>query len=126
MEELENLDGVETALLLIDSGAGTVTPYGVVYDNGMRLEQLYNGRQFPEYLYDNSNLGLKIMPAEGQKPELLWLPASEQQIRRTLLRAGVRDAGTAQYTIPRNTSVSPMGTCVILSRDAGRRQRERL
>lgn len=99
MEELENLDGVETALLLIDSGAGTVTPYGVVYDNGMRLEQLYNGRQFPEYLYDNSNLGLKIMPAEGQKPELLWLPASEQQIRRTLLRAGVRDAGTAQYTI---------------------------
>lgn len=99
MEELENLDGVETALLLIDSGAGTVTPYGVVYDNGMRLEQLYNGRQFPEYLYDNSNLGLKIMPAEGQKPELLWLPASEQQIRRTLLRAGVRDASTAQYTI---------------------------
>ena len=32
VEELENLDGVETALLLIDSGVGTVTPYGVVYD----------------------------------------------------------------------------------------------
>ena len=31
MEALENLDGVETALLLIDRGAGTVTPYGVVY-----------------------------------------------------------------------------------------------
>ena len=31
VEELENLDGVETALLLIDSGVGTVTPYGVVY-----------------------------------------------------------------------------------------------
>ena len=99
VEELENLDGVETALLLIDSGVGTVTPYGVVYDNGMRLEQLYNGRQFPEYLYDNSNLGLKIVPAEGQKSELLWLPASEQQIRRTLLRAGVRDADTAEYVI---------------------------
>ena len=99
VEELENLDGVETALLLIDSGVGTVTPYGVVYDNCMRLEQLYNGRQFPEYLYDNSKLGLKIVPAEGQKSELLWLPASEQQIRRTLLRAGVRDADTAEYVI---------------------------
>jgi len=99
MEALENLDGVETALLLIDRGAGTVTPYGVVYDNCMRLEQLYNGRQFPEYLYDNSKLGLKIVPAEGQKSELLWLPASEQQIRRTLLRAGVRDADTAEYVI---------------------------
>ena len=99
VEELENLDGVETALLLIDSGVGPVTPYGVVYDNCMRLEQLYNGRQFPEYLYDNSKLGLKIVPAEVQKSEQLWLPASEQQIRRTLLRAGVRDADTAEYVI---------------------------
>ena len=48
-EELENLDGYETALLLIDSGAGQVTPYGVVYSNGMRLEQLYDGRHFPCY-----------------------------------------------------------------------------
>jgi len=28
-KDLENLDGHETALLLIDSGAGVVTPYGV-------------------------------------------------------------------------------------------------
>lgn len=32
-EELENLDGYETALLLIEGGGGTITPYGVVYDN---------------------------------------------------------------------------------------------
>ena len=43
-QELENLDGAETARLLIDSGAGEVTPYGVVYDNGMKLEQLYDGK----------------------------------------------------------------------------------
>ena len=36
-EELADLDGHETALLLIDSGAGTVTPYGVDYYNGMKL-----------------------------------------------------------------------------------------
>ena len=30
-EELDNLDGYETALLLIDEGDGVVTPYGVVY-----------------------------------------------------------------------------------------------
>ncbi len=49
-EELENLDGAETALLLIDSGGEAVTPYGVVYSNGMVLEALYNGHQFPAYL----------------------------------------------------------------------------
>lgn len=69
------------------------------YDNSMKLEPLYNGRQFPEYLYDNSSMGLKIVPAENQAPELLWLPASEQQIRRTLLRAGWQDPDHADYTI---------------------------
>lgn len=98
-EDLEALDGTETAYLLIDSEAGTVTPYGVVYDNGMKLEPIYNGRQFPEYLYDNSGMGLKIVPAENQAPELLWLPASEQQIRRTLLRTGWQDPDHADYTI---------------------------
>ena len=53
MEELENLDGVETAFLLIDGGGEVVTPYGVVYDNGMKLEHVYNGRQLPAYLYDS-------------------------------------------------------------------------
>ena len=35
------LDGKGTARQLIESGSGTVTPYGVVYDNGMKLEQVY-------------------------------------------------------------------------------------
>ena len=52
-EELENLDGYETALLLIEGGGGTITPYGVVYDNGMKLSQLYDGRHFPEYFYES-------------------------------------------------------------------------
>ena len=33
--ELDALDGEGTARQLIESGSGTVTPYGVVYDNGM-------------------------------------------------------------------------------------------
>ena len=50
--ELEALDGEETARQLIASGSGTVTPYGVVYDNGMRLEQVYGGQFFPCYYYE--------------------------------------------------------------------------
>ena len=99
VDELNKLDGKGTARQLIENGGGTITPYGVVYDNGMKLEPLYNGRQFPEYLYDNSGMGLKIVPAENQAPELLWLPASEQQIRRTLLRTGWQDPDHADYTI---------------------------
>ncbi|MCX4372772.1 MAG: hypothetical protein OSJ58_13290 [Dysosmobacter sp.] len=64
-EELENLDGAETALLLIDSGGEAVTPYGVVYSNGIVLEELYNGHQFPAYLYDNPLMVLEITPNRG-------------------------------------------------------------
>ena len=48
-EELDALDGEATARRLIESGSGTITPYGVVYDNGMKLEQVYDGRFFPCY-----------------------------------------------------------------------------
>ena len=40
-DELNKLDGEETARRLIESGSGTITPYGVVYDNGMKLGQVY-------------------------------------------------------------------------------------
>ena len=36
VDELNALDGKGTARQLIESGSGTITPYGVVYDNGMK------------------------------------------------------------------------------------------
>ena len=103
MKELENPDGAKTAFLLIDGGGETVTPYGVVYDNGMKLEPVYNGHQFPAYLYDHRLLVLEITPkrglAEGKNPEYLYLPASEHQIERTLLRVGVTSRHDVQVRL---------------------------
>lgn len=103
IDELENLDGVETALLLIDGGGKVVTTYGVVYDNGMVLEQVYNGYQFPAYLYDSHLMVLEITPEqglpEGKNPEYLYLPASEHQIERTLLRVHVDTASNARLRL---------------------------
>lgn len=92
-KDYDRVDGRAVALELIRSGSGTVTPYGVVYDNGMVLEPVYNGHQLPAYLYDRSPIMLQVTPkqglAEGEKPEYLYLPATERQIERTLLRIGV-------------------------------------
>ena len=52
VDGLNALDGKETARQLIESDSGTITPYGVVYDNGMKLEQIYDGRFFPCYYYE--------------------------------------------------------------------------
>ena len=55
MEELERLDARKTALdLILNDTSGQITPYGVVYDNGTMLEQVYDGRHFPDFYYKNS------------------------------------------------------------------------
>lgn len=93
MDQYQAIDGKAEALRLIQGGGGTITPYGVVYDNGMVLEQHYNGHQFPAYPYDSSLMVLEVTPQQGlaerKNPEYLYLPASAQQIERTLLRIGV-------------------------------------
>ena len=94
-QELEDLDGYETALLLIDSGAGTVTRYGVVYDNGMRLEQLYDGKHLPDYHYEPDLLTVALTSMQEPKntEHVIWLylPAAKGQIERAMRRSGIQD-----------------------------------
>ena len=97
-EELDDLDGYETALLLIDGGDGVVTPYGVVYDNGMKLAQLYDGRHFPQYFYEPPLLMLTAQESMGAPKTWLYLPAPDSQIRRSILRAGISDPSDMRLT----------------------------
>ena len=86
-EELDHLDGLETAFLLIDSGG---TPYGVLYENGMRMEALYQGGPFPAYLDRVYDLELIVSPHQGPtKTTHLYLPASSAWIQRMLQRGGI-------------------------------------
>ena len=74
-DELNALDGEGTARQLIESGSGTVTPYGVVYDNGMKLEQVYDGRVFPCYYYEPNVITVAVTSkAEPEDTEhITWL-----------------------------------------------------
>ena len=94
-QELEDLDGEETAILLIDGGGGTITRYGVVYDNGMKLEQHYDGTHFPGYFYEQNVLAVVIAPKSDAEnsSNLTWiyLPCSKLQIEHALQRSGIAD-----------------------------------
>ena len=100
-QELEDLDGAETARLLIDSGAGEVTPYGVVYDNGMKLEQYYDGQHFPAYLYEPCMLmiGLtyRLEPEDTKNITWLYLPAAKGQLERAMVRSGITDPADMRF-----------------------------
>ncbi len=102
-EELENLDGEETARLLIDSGTGVVTPYGVVYDNGMELEPLYRGGPFPPYLYDVHPLVLEAIPLsepeDTKNVTLLCLPMTDRQLEHVLSRGKTGDVEQVRFKV---------------------------
>ena len=92
-EELDALDGEATARQLIESGSGMITPYGVVYDNGMKLEQVYDGQFFPCYYYEPNAITVAVTaksePEDTEHITWLYLPMAQEEIDRTLQRAGI-------------------------------------
>ena len=95
VDELNALDGKGTARQLIESGSGTITPYGVVYDNGMKLEQVYDGRFFPCYYYEPNAITVAVTtksePEDTEHITWLFLPMVQEEIDRALLRGGITD-----------------------------------
>ena len=103
VDELNALDDKGTARQLIESGSGTVTPYGVVYDNGMKLEQIYDGRFFPCYYYEPNAITVavtsKAEPEDTEHITWLYLPMIQEEIDRALLRGGITDPSEIRLSL---------------------------
>jgi len=89
VDAFEKVDGLSTALDLIQNGTGVITPYGVVYDNGMELEAVYDGQHFPTYYYEDCKaaVALSLPGQDGQ--EMLYFPCPDSKIARAVQRLGV-------------------------------------
>lgn len=101
MEELERLDARRTALdLILNDTSGQITPYGVVYDNGMRLEQLYDGCHFPAYKYSDSLIDVSLTSVhDARQTVFLSLPMPERQMERLIFRSGFESEEFARLSI---------------------------
>ena len=103
VDELNALDGKGTARQLIESGSGTITPYGVVYDNGMKLEQVYDGRFFPCYYYELNAITVAVTsknePEDTEHITWLFLPMIQEEIDRALLRGGITDPSEIRLSL---------------------------
>ena len=102
-EELENLDGKETALAPIFGQPGYVTQFGVVYDNGMKLEQAYERKHLPPiWMAESCIMELKLRATgedDPKKQEWVQLPASRMKLERAMLRAGIPSCGEMQMLV---------------------------
>ena len=103
VDELNKLDDKGTARQLIESGSGMITPYGVVYDNGMKLEQVYDGRFFPCYYYEPNAITVavtsKAEPEDTEHITWLFLPMVQEEIDRALLRGGITDPSEIRLSL---------------------------
>ena len=63
------------------------------------MRQVYNRRQFPAYFHGDHPLALEVTPRCGGYPEYLYLPASEKQIERALIRADVSSLENARLSV---------------------------
>ena len=102
-EELDALNGEETARRLIEGGGGMVTPYGVVYDNGMKLKQVYDGQFFPCYYYEPNAITVAVTaksePEDTEHITWLFLPMIQEEIDRALLRGGITDPSEIRLSL---------------------------
>ena len=119
VDELNALDGKGTARQLIENGGGTITPYGVVYDNGMKLEQIYDGRFFPCYYYEPNAITVaataKSEPEDTEHITWLFLPMEREEIDRALLRGGITDPADVRLRL--ESSQLPDEVDVLLRSD---------
>ena len=102
-KELEDLDGKETALALISGQPGYVTQFGVVYDNGIKLEQTYDRKHLPPiWMAESCIMELKIRVTgedDPKKQEWVQLPTSQIKLERAMLRAGIPSCGEMQMLV---------------------------
>ena len=102
-KELEDLDGKETALALISGQPGYVTQFGVVYDNGMKLEQAHDRKHLPPiWMPESCIMELKLRVTgedDPKKQEWVQLPASQIKLERAMLRAGIPSCGEMQMLV---------------------------
>ena len=103
VDELNALDDKGTARQLIESDSGKITPYGVVYDNGMKLEQIYDGRFFPCYYYEPNAITVAVTaksePEDTEHITWLFLPMVQEEIDRALLRGGITDPSEIRLSL---------------------------
>ena len=103
VDELNALDDKGIARQLIESDSGKITPYGVVYDNGMKLEQIYDGRFFPCYYYEPNAITVAVTsksePEDTEHITWQFLPMIQEEIDRALLRGGITDPSEIRLSL---------------------------
>lgn len=115
-EELAKLNGKELAQALISGQPGTVTQFGVVYDNGVQLQPIYNRKQLPQnWIAETCIMEVEIGTKGAEAAnvhEWVQLPVSRIKLERAMLRAGIPSCGEMQMWLT-DTKLPDEAVCAL-------------
>jgi hypothetical protein len=91
--DLKKTDLRALAAEVLSGNGGAVTPYGVVYKFDGTMDEIYNGRNFPQYDHDCDNILIVGLKSKNEAPstqniEWLYMPMPEICMEKALLRIG--------------------------------------
>lgn len=87
-KEFDDLDGEAYAMEVIRNTPNPIiTPYGVLYKNSNQPDQVYDGKHFPPYQWQET-MGTVELKTKGDS-EFIYLPCSDIEIEKALMRLGV-------------------------------------
>ena len=74
-EEEEHINFIQFAEKTLQENLPDVKPYGVFVEHGFQMQEVYNGKTFPEYFYSDKIVAAVEVKNESGDTDYLYLPA---------------------------------------------------
>jgi len=89
-EEEKHINFIQFAEKTLQENLPEVKPYGVFVEHGFKLQEVYNGKTFPEYFYSDKIVAAVEVKNDSGDTEYLYLPTDICSMDKVKARLGVR------------------------------------
>ena len=123
-EEKSKMDFNAYAQKIFSEGKCKFLPHGILVDQGFQMEEVYNGKTFPEYI-DRPDETVAVLSLENEAgdKEYLYLPtdiSAMDKVKKRLNIAAFAEGivnGIENIRLPESILPSPEDTCMFLQGD---------
>lgn len=123
-EEKSRIDFNAYAQKIFSEGKCKFLPHGILVDQGFQMEEVYNGKTFPEYI-DRPDETVAVLSLENEagNKEYLYLPtdiSAMDKVKKRLNIAAFAEGivnGIENIRLPESILPSPEDTCMFLQGD---------
>lgn len=96
--EMQEKNFLEYAEKTLKESRVEVLPYGVFVEHGFQMQEMYNGKTFPRYMYSESTVAVVELQNQAGDREYLYLPTDICSMNKVKERLQVQDYWELEVT----------------------------